>query len=231
MKPRDAVVDRQEQATLPESSLTAVIAPFGYIERLKQAGLFPSINTYNITAQELGEIVSRLLEENHGSRIVFFDSLAEQGLLPKPGELSGEQLKQFIFMQPKDESGWRKRLNKRTVPESQEPSAETREPDTTPVSPRAPVRLRKTYVSPSREGKATITVHVDPELKENVLKVAEQSNLTFNEFITALLKRSVDSPAQQSDETLHLSEDALQKTREAEKAIRRLTVTLSGHSR
>lgn len=89
---------------------------------------------------------------------------------------------------------------------------------------------RSSYLSPSREGKVTITAHVDPELKQAVTKLADQSNLTFNEFITTLLKRVVNAPAQKTDSTLKISEDALAQTRELEKTIHQLTLELASHN-
>lgn len=129
---------------------------------------------------------------------------------------------------PFSELSLKTEIGKIVVPEKK-PEDQLQEPQRTAV--RRGIKPRTSYVSPSREGKVTITAHVDPELKEAVTKLADQSNLTFNEFITAILKRAVASPAQQTDQTLHLSEEALEKTREAEKVLHRLTVTLSSHSR
>ncbi len=136
-----------------------------------------------------------------------------------------EEEEQFPFPEQDLKTG----KGKIVVPSEKKAETQLQEQQKTTV--RRGIKPRTSYVSPSREGKVTITTHVDPELKEAVTKLADQSNLTFNEFITAILKREVASPAQQTDETLHLSEEALEKTREAEKVLHRLTVNLSNHSR
>lgn len=134
-------------------------------------------------------------------------------------------LKQLSF----SELNLKTEKGKIVVPPEKKPEDKLQEQQKTTV--RRGIKPRTSYVSPSREGKVTITAHVDPDLKEAVTKLADQSNLTFNEFITSILKREVASPAQHKDQTLHLSEEALEKTREAEEAIHRLTVNLSSHSR
>ncbi len=225
MKQRSAVAERAEPATLQEPSLAAP-TEFGYIERLEQAGLFPSTTAYKLTVKEVAAMVKRLVEEGRHSgsyRTVFFDSLAEQGLLPKPGELTGEELKKFIFMQPEEESQWRKRLAKRNQSQSQAtvaggsgPSA----PDATPEQHRARVRVRKSYVNPAREDKIMVGVHVAPELKDALKKKFEQSGFdNFNEFLATGLQSLVQEPSQGLKPDAELLATALTQTRSLEKTI------------
>ena len=90
---------------------------------------------------------------------------------------------------------------------------------------------RRSYTSPSREGKIAVAVHIDPSLKEDLDNAVDRSGLTQQEYLAALIRYAVKGHPKQTDETLHLSEEALEKTREAEKAIRQLTVDLSRRSR
>lgn len=232
MKQRGAVVEQAEQATLQEPSVAAgnLATELGYVGRLERAGLFSNTSTSSLTDEEVDAMVRRLVEEGENSaRIVFFDSLAEQGLLPKPGELRGEEFLKFIFMEPEEQSQWRKRLSKRTAPQSQEAITGSTETDTTPTQHRARVRVRKSYVSPSREGTVTVSAHVEPELKDALKKKFEQSGFdNFNEFLSASLHSIVEKePTRELKPSAELAAAALEQTHTLEQTIRRLTQDLS----
>ncbi len=109
--------------------------------------------------------------------------------------------------------------------------------DTPPEQPQTHHRARVTkqrasYIPPSREGKVSVVAHVAPELKEAVNKVADESGLTINEFLTLALQQAVKGHSAQIDAlTEKMTQEALEKTRVAEKALNRMSVNFSTHSR
>ncbi len=241
MKQRSAVAERAGQATLQEPPLAAgdavteSVYAHKYLTRLEDAGLFPGrpSNT-KMTVEEVVEIINKLLLVDGDVccyRIAIFDHLAEQGLLPKPGELTGEELEKFIFMKPEEEQQWRARLSKRKSTPTQGTltgSDSGKATETTPDQHRARVRIRKSYVNPAREDTVMVGVHVAPELKDALKKKFEQSRFEhFNDFLAAGLQSMVQEPPQELKPTAELVATALTQTRNLEKTINLLSQNVS----
>jgi hypothetical protein len=87
-------------------------------------------------------------------------------------------------------------------------------------------RLKRGYVSPSRRGLVPVTAHVPPELRQALHEKYQQSGVpSFNEFMTSLLQRTIDDPAQH-DTSATLAE-AVEHTRALQKTISTLALDLS----
>ena len=159
-------------------------------------------------------------------------SLFEEKVLPSPNHLIRSEILEFISMQEDEQLQWRDKLNKRKSTSTQEVLAERnldKVTDTTPPQHRTRVRVRKSYVSPSREGTVTVSAHVEPELKDALKKKFEQSGYdNFNDFLSASLQSIVEKePARELKPSAELAATALEQSRNLEKTISRLTQDLS----
>lgn len=87
-------------------------------------------------------------------------------------------------------------------------------------------KLKRGYVSPSRRGLVPVTAHVPPELRQALHEKYEQSGCdSFNEFMTSLLQRTIDAPANH-DTSVNVAE-AVEQTRALQKTISKLAIDLS----
>ncbi len=87
-------------------------------------------------------------------------------------------------------------------------------------------KLKRGYVSPSRRGLVPVTAHVPPQLRQALHEKYEQSGCdSFNEFMTSLLQRTIDAPANH-DTSVNVAE-AVEQTRALQKTISKLAIDLS----
>lgn len=91
---------------------------------------------------------------------------------------------------------------------------------------------RTSYISPSAQGTVSVIVRLDPEIKEAVDKIVDETGVTQKEFLTAAIKRAVQGHTAETDPvTAKMTEEALEKTHELEFILRRVNRNLSNRSR
>jgi len=237
MKQRGAIAEHAERATLEKQHLAGSNEwkEWGFIAGVIEVWLRkrdenPTAEN-GLTWAEYRKLLS-IEPEECAWKDAFLASLVEGGLLGTPNEITLEETKKIIFMQRGEETKWRDELAKQKSPRSPETVA-GRNPgkatETTPDQHRARVRVRKSYISPSREGTVTVSAHVEPELKDALKKKFEQSGYdNFNDFLSAGLQSIVEKePARELKPSAELAAAALEQSRNLEKTISRLTQDLS----
>jgi len=91
---------------------------------------------------------------------------------------------------------------------------------------------RAAYISPSAQGTVSVIVRLDPEVKEAVDKIVDETGVTQKEFLTAAIKRAIQGHTAEADPvTAKMTEEALEKTHELEFLLRRVNRSLSTRSR
>lgn len=91
---------------------------------------------------------------------------------------------------------------------------------------------RTAYISPSAQGTVSVIVRLDPEVKEAVDKIVDETGVTQKEFLTAAIKRAVQGHTAEADPvTAKMTQEAIEKTHELEFLLRRVNRSLSNRSR
>lgn len=162
--------------------------------------------------------LSKLSHKEVQSKGYYFNLLVYDGLFPRRGELTEKELSKFLFMTEEEKPAWEAKLAEIKAQREEQPAQH-----------RTRVRVRKSYVSPSREGTVTVSAHVEPELKDALKKKFEQSGYdNFNDFLSASLQSIVEKePARELKPSAELAATALEQSRNLEKTISRLTQDLS----
>lgn len=91
---------------------------------------------------------------------------------------------------------------------------------------------RTAYISPSAQGTVSVIVRLDPEVKEAVDRIVDETGVTQKEFLTAAIKRAVQGHTAEADPvTAKMTEEAIEKTHELEFLLHRVNKSLSSRSR